>query len=133
MVHIGCGLDWRFERVAERNGQVNWFDLDLPDVIDLRRKLIGGEGEGYRVLGCSVLDNAWLETASAHHQRPFLFLAEGVFMPTPRLDSIRWLLFIEALARTLRIYRFQPGKAPRWTTSACSEAPAVSQVVHRPR
>ena len=32
------------------------------------------------MLGCSVLDNAWLEAVSAHGQRPFLFLAEGVFM-----------------------------------------------------
>src|SRR5512132_3573025 len=30
VVHIGCGLDTRFERVD--NGQVEWFDLDMPDV-----------------------------------------------------------------------------------------------------
>jgi len=78
VVHIGCGLDSRFERVD--NGQVEWYDLDLPDVIELHRKLIGGEGERYHLLGCSVLDNAWLEAVSAHGQRPFLFLAEGVFM-----------------------------------------------------
>jgi O-methyltransferase involved in polyketide biosynthesis len=78
VVHIGCGLDSRFERVD--NGQVEWYDLDLPDVIELRRKFIGDEGERYHLLGCSALDNAWLNTVSAHHQRPFLFLAEGVFM-----------------------------------------------------
>lgn len=37
-------LDTRFERAD--NGQVEWYDLDLPDVIDLRRELIGGEGRG---------------------------------------------------------------------------------------
>ncbi len=78
VVHIGCGLDTRFERVD--NGRVEWYDLDLPDVIELRRKLIGDEGERYHLLACSVLDSAWLDTVSAHHQRPFLFLAEGVFM-----------------------------------------------------
>jgi methyltransferase (TIGR00027 family) len=78
VVHIGCGLDTRFERVD--NGQIEWYDLDLPDVIELRRQLIGGEGERYHLLGCSVLDNAWLDTVSAQGQRPFLFLAEGVFM-----------------------------------------------------
>ncbi len=78
VVHIGCGLDTRFERVD--NGRVEWYDLDLPDVIELRRKLIGGEGERYHLLSCSVLDSAWLDVVSAHHQRPFLFLAEGVFM-----------------------------------------------------
>src|SRR5512136_2796124 len=28
---------------------------------------------------CSVFDNTWLDTVSAHRHRPFLFLAEGVF------------------------------------------------------
>jgi len=83
VVHIGCGLDTRFERVCSEqpdNGQVEWYDLDLPDVIELRRKLVGGEGVRHHFLACSVLDSAWLDTVSAHRQRPFLFLAEGVFM-----------------------------------------------------
>jgi methyltransferase (TIGR00027 family) len=78
VVHIGCGLDTRFGRVD--NGRVEWYDLDLPDVIELRRKLVGGEGARHHFLACSVLDSAWLDTVGAHRQRPFLFLAEGVFM-----------------------------------------------------
>src|SRR5512136_389343 len=80
VVHIGCGLDSRFDRVAERNSQIEWYDLDLPDVIELRRKLIGDEGGRYHLLGCSVLEPAWLEAVRVHRGRPFLFLAEGVFM-----------------------------------------------------
>ncbi len=78
VVHIGCGLDTRFERVD--NGKVEWYDLDLPEVIELRQKLLGREGERHHVLGCSVLEPVWIETVSAHQPRPFLFLAEGVFM-----------------------------------------------------
>ena len=78
IVHIGCGLDSRFERVD--NGTVEWYDLDLPDVIELRRKFIGGEGARYHLLGCSVFDEAWLNPVGVYQQRPFLFLAEGVFM-----------------------------------------------------
>ena len=78
VVHIGCGLDSRFERVD--NGKVEWYDLDLPEVIELRRKYIGGEGARYHLLACSVLDSAWLDVVSAHRPRPFLFLAEGVLM-----------------------------------------------------
>jgi len=78
VVHIGCGLDSRFDRVD--NGQVEWYDLDLPEVIELRRKLIGDERERYHLLACSVLEEAWVETVSAHDQRPFLFLAETVFV-----------------------------------------------------
>jgi O-methyltransferase involved in polyketide biosynthesis len=78
VVHIGCGLDSRFERVD--NGLVEWYDLDLPEVIELRRRFIGGEGARYHFLACSVFDSAWLDTMSVHRHRPFLFLAEGVFM-----------------------------------------------------
>ena len=85
VVHIGCGLDSRFEHVD--NGRVEWYDLDFPEVIELRRKFVGGEGERYHLLGCSVLGDAWLKAVSAHRlgnhpvgKRPFLFLAEGVSM-----------------------------------------------------
>jgi O-methyltransferase involved in polyketide biosynthesis len=76
VVHIGCGLDSRFERVD--NGTLEWYDLDFPEVIELRRKLIGGEEGRYHFLSYSVLDNTWLNTVSVHKPRPFLFLAEGV-------------------------------------------------------
>jgi O-methyltransferase involved in polyketide biosynthesis len=77
VVHIGCGLDTRFERVD--NGHVHWYDLDLPEVIQLRKELIGTEAGRYHLLVCSVFDNQWLEVLSVH-KCPFLFVAEGVSM-----------------------------------------------------
>ena len=69
-----------------RPGQ-EWYDLDFPHVIELHRKVIGDERERYHLLARSVLDKAWLDTVSVHRlgnhpvgKRPFLFLAEGVFM-----------------------------------------------------
>jgi O-methyltransferase involved in polyketide biosynthesis len=91
VVHIGCGLDSRFERVD--NGQVEWYDLDLPEVIELRRKFIGGEGKRYHLLGCSAFDSAWLDVVSAHLQRPFLFLAEGVLMYFEEAQ-VKWLVLM---------------------------------------
>jgi len=75
-LHIGCGLDTRFERVDD--GRVEWFDLDMPDVIELRRKLISNKCERYHMLSTSVFDDGWMEEVSRHKPRPFLFLAEGV-------------------------------------------------------
>jgi O-methyltransferase involved in polyketide biosynthesis len=83
VVHIGCGLDSRVDRVCSEqpdDGQVEWYDLDLPGVIDLRRKFIGDEEERYHLLACSVLEDAWLESVEVHSSRPFLFLAETVFV-----------------------------------------------------
>jgi O-methyltransferase involved in polyketide biosynthesis len=78
VVHIGCGLDTRFERVDD--GRVEWYDLDLPEVIALRRKLAGGEDARRHFLACSAFESGWMETVGAKGKRPFLFLAEGVFM-----------------------------------------------------
>lgn len=93
VVHIGCGLDSRFERVDD--GQVDWYDLDLPDVISLRRELLGDEAGRYHLLATSVFDLAWIDTVSVHRPRPFLFMAEGVFMYCEERE-------VRALVRTLR-------------------------------
>jgi O-methyltransferase involved in polyketide biosynthesis len=76
VVHFGCGLDTRFERVDD--GRVQWFDLDLPEVIELRKKLIGGDGDRYQMINGSVFEDTWLETVSPYARRAFLFIAEGV-------------------------------------------------------
>jgi O-methyltransferase involved in polyketide biosynthesis len=89
VVHIGCGLDSRFERVD--NGSVEWFDLDVPEVIKLRKKLLGNEKGRYHFLPFSAFDGQWLETVAAHSSRPLLFLAEGVFMYFPE-EQVRSLV-----------------------------------------
>jgi len=78
VVYLGCGLDTRFNRVDD--GKVEWFDLDLPEVIALRKELIGGDSDRYHLLACSVLDHAWMDSVSIQKSRPFLFQAEGLFM-----------------------------------------------------
>jgi O-methyltransferase involved in polyketide biosynthesis len=90
VLHIGCGLDTRFERVD--NGRVEWYDLDLPHVIRLRRELMGDEMGRYHILSSSVFEDAWLEVFSIHRQRPILFLAEGV-LPYFEETQVKSLFF----------------------------------------
>jgi len=82
VVHIGCGLDTRFERVCSElpdASQVMWYDLDLPPVIDLRRKLLD-ETSHHKMIAASALDLAWMEAVDIHPGKPFLFVAEGVLL-----------------------------------------------------
>jgi len=78
VVHIGCGLDSRYERVD--NGRVEWFDLDLPEVIELRRRYLGSEAGRYHLFACSVFDDAWLDVVKALGERPILLVAEAVLV-----------------------------------------------------
>ncbi|MEO3783644.1 class I SAM-dependent methyltransferase [Actinocorallia sp. B10E7] len=87
VVQLGCGLDTRVFRLDPHPG-VRWFDVDLPDVIGLRRRLFPGR-EGYRTIGLSVLDPAWLEEVPA--DRPVLVIAEGLLMYLAE-DEVRRLL-----------------------------------------
>lgn len=73
MVNIGCGLDTTFDRMD--NGRLTWYDVDLPDVIALRRKLIP-ERERRTSLAHSFLDHDWL--SSLRIQEKVLFIAAGV-------------------------------------------------------
>ncbi len=73
VVNLACGLDTRFERLD--NGQVRWFDLDFPSVIDLRRRFFK-ENERYRFIEKSVLDFTWLDEVPK--DRPVFISAEGL-------------------------------------------------------
>jgi O-methyltransferase involved in polyketide biosynthesis len=89
VVHLGCGLDSRFGRVDD--GRVEWYDLDLPEVIELRRQLLDCQNSRYHLLSCSMLAEVWQEALTELLPRPFLFLAEGVFMYFPE-SQIRQLI-----------------------------------------
>ncbi len=94
VVHIGCGLDTRFARVDD--GRVEWYDLDLPEVITLRKTLIP-DVERCQCLGYSVFDTTWLDIVQFRSEKRYLFLAEGVF-PYFTTQQVRQL-FLLFLAR----------------------------------
>lgn len=74
VVNIGCGLETNFERVD--NGSLTWYDLDLPDVIALRRQFLQ-ENERRCFLTGSFLDEDWLDQIKVTDG--VLFVSAGVF------------------------------------------------------
>lgn len=75
VINLGCGLDTRFDRVD--NGKVIWFDIDFPEVIELRRRFMK-ENTRRQFIEGSILDNSWTKIVKTGG--PYLILAEGVFM-----------------------------------------------------
>jgi len=75
VVEIGPGLNTRFERLD--NGRIHWYDLDLPDMIDLRRQFFS-DSTRRTTLAASVLDSAWIETVR-RSPGPYFLVAETVF------------------------------------------------------
>ncbi len=91
IVNLGCGLDTRFDRIDD--GRLQFYDLDLPDVIALKRQLVA-ETDRYQFIASSVLDFAWMDRLAG--QRPYLFLAEGLFMYLPLADVRALVLALQA-------------------------------------
>jgi O-methyltransferase involved in polyketide biosynthesis len=77
VVEIGTGLNTRFERLD--NGTVHWFDLDLPDVIALRRNFFE-DTDRRRMLAASVTDSDWLEEVRSSSPGPYFLAAEAVLI-----------------------------------------------------
>lgn len=79
IVNIGCGLDTRYQRIKDKRNSV-FYELDLPELIDIRRKLIPEEGEDHYIAG-SLLETDWLDALKEKHaDSQFIFIAEGVLM-----------------------------------------------------
>jgi O-methyltransferase involved in polyketide biosynthesis len=76
VVHLGCGLDTRPWRITT-GPEVDWFDVDQPEVIELRRRLFPAR-DNYRMIAASVTEPGWLEQIPA--AAPVLVVAEGLAM-----------------------------------------------------
>ncbi|PID90102.1 MAG: tetracenomycin C synthesis protein [Bacteroidetes bacterium] len=76
IVNIGCGLDTTFYRVD--NGQQMFYELDLPDVIEIRRALFEPDTERHVSIATSFLDTAYFEKIRV--EDGLLFTACGVLM-----------------------------------------------------
>jgi O-methyltransferase involved in polyketide biosynthesis len=83
VLHLGCGLDSRAERVNPTS-LVQWFDIDLPEVIDLRHRLYPPR-PGYTMIAASVTDPGWL--VEIPHTRPTLIVGEGLTMYLPTSEG----------------------------------------------
>lgn len=93
IVSIAAGFDNRFSRLD--NGRIRWFDLDLPDAIEARKKVFP-EQDRVTMLSCNALDPAWCEPVKkaleGRSVKP-VFFAEGLFMYLT-FEEIRTLLNI---------------------------------------
>jgi O-methyltransferase involved in polyketide biosynthesis len=75
IVYLGCGLDTRILRINPP-ASVQWFDVDYPEVINLRKTLFV-ESANYRMIGSSIIEPEWLNRIP--QKNPTLIVAEGVF------------------------------------------------------
>lgn len=75
VLHIGCGMDSRIERVSMKNRK--WYDIDFPDVIEERRKYFA-ESDNYSMLAMDMRTDDWKKHIEAGQDA--IIVLEGVSM-----------------------------------------------------
>ncbi|HEX9833224.1 MAG TPA: class I SAM-dependent methyltransferase [Mycobacterium sp.] len=74
VVELGCGLETRMHRLSPP-ATVDWYDVDLPAVIALRRRMIP-ELQDAHLIAASLTDPNWLD--GIPRDRPAIAVADGV-------------------------------------------------------
>ncbi len=75
IVNIGCGMDTTFSRID--NGQIMFYELDLPDVIEIRKNFYH-DSDRHKSIASSFMETDYFEQIEV--KDGLLFLAGGVFM-----------------------------------------------------
>lgn len=75
VVELGSGLETRMFRL-EPPTTVDWYDVDFPEVITLRKQLMP-ERDNAHPVGVSLLEPNW--TATIPTDRPTILVADGLF------------------------------------------------------
>ena len=100
VINLGCGLDTRFWRI--NNGECRYIELDLPEVVEAKRDLFGDKIT-YELIGCSVLDTAWIEKTTLSGNKNILFIAEGLLYYLPKQDVVNLFQLISQRVKCSQI------------------------------
>ena len=90
VVSLGCGFDTRYWRVSKEPWK--YVEVDLPQLIELKKEILG-DIVTYPMIGCSVLEDMWIEEVLSMQRENVMFLAEGLFMYLPE-EGVRHLFCV---------------------------------------
>jgi O-methyltransferase involved in polyketide biosynthesis len=127
VLHLACGLDSRSLRLAPlwnaTDKHVRWIDIDLPDVVEMRKSLELPEPEGdYELRSADVLSDDWLKAVP--NDRPTLIIAEGLVMYLNPDDGLQ--LFQRIVQRFNGVGgQFLSDLAGSWTVGGQKSSPTM--------
>jgi O-methyltransferase involved in polyketide biosynthesis len=120
VVQLGCGLDSRFWRVDD--GRVEWYDLDMPPVMELRQQFFT-PSERYHTIASSVTHLEWVDKIAAAG-RAVLVVAEGLLMYLDEADVRR---LVNRLHETFPGCRLIADVFSRRTARSATSHPSLKQ------
>ena len=78
VIQLGAGVDDRFRRIGTPDEVKFWYDLDLEEVMNMRKQTIP-QAERNEYLSMNLFDTTWMKIMQKN-QLPTLVIIEGVMM-----------------------------------------------------
>ena len=102
VVNLGCGLETYFYRLD--NGLALWYEVDLPEVIELRENLVG-KNERDISIAASIFDKNWLDIIrDATGEKSVCFTASGLFYYFKKSDVIELIRNLSSIPSSQLVF-----------------------------
>ena len=88
VVNVGCGLETMYWRVGPGAPDARFYEMDLPEVIETRRRILGASERDELVAG-DAFDLAWADGVDA--SLPTLIIVSGVFQYYHNADVLGFI------------------------------------------
>lgn len=113
VLHIGCGMDSRVERIG--NMSADWYDIDFPSVIAERKKYYT-ENSKYHMLGADAAQTEWIACLPKYDKA--VVILEGVSMYLQNEEVVNLFLALqdnfEEVALLMDVYTVFGAKASKY-------------------
>ena len=88
IVNVGCGLETMFWRVGPDAPDARFYEMDLPEVIETRRRVLDAPERDALIAG-DAFDLSWASGTDA--SRPTLIIVSGVFQYFHNADVLGFI------------------------------------------
>lgn len=90
IVYLGAGLETAYDRMQTKlkDTKLNWYEVDLPEVIEAREKVLG-EHENETLIAGDMFSLTWISKIDT--ALPTLLIVSGVFQYFHEEDIIRFI------------------------------------------
>ncbi|MEE1056233.1 MAG: class I SAM-dependent methyltransferase [Acutalibacteraceae bacterium] len=85
VLHIGCGMDSRIERISNINNL--WYDIDFPQVIEERKKYYN-ESNNYKMFCADASKTEWLSELPKVENAIVIMEGIGMYLTTQQLSQL---------------------------------------------
>ena len=113
ILHVGCGMDSRIERLGDRGHQ--WYDVDFSEVIEERKRYFR-ETPNYHMIPSDIRDMAWLSRVNPAGGAIIVMEGISMYLQMEELKGVlkQWRAYFGEVRILMDSYTVFAAKATRF-------------------